>query len=159
MRAVVQRVKGASVKVDGELISSVGPGLCVLVGIHKSDTKKDIDWLVNKLLTLKLFGDEGGKRWSKNVVDSGHEILCVSQFTLYYSLKGTKLDFHNAMPATQSQPFYEDFLSSLRTAYLPDRIKDGKFGAMMDVSLINDGPVTIQLDSPTQPTATSGDIS
>jgi D-aminoacyl-tRNA deacylase len=148
MRAVVQRVVNASVCVDGNLISSIGRGVCVLIGICRDDTSKDADYIVRKILNLRLFDDETtGKGWSKSVTNRTFEILCISQFTLHAVLKGNKLDFHHSMAADQSQQFYEQFIEKLRKAYRPDLIKDGQFGAYMNVSINNDGPVTITLDS------------
>lgn len=150
MRAVVQRVIKASVSVDGEVVSSIGRGLCVLIGVCKDDTQKDIEWMVRKILKLRVFEDSSGKRWTKSVTDYDYEILCVSQFTLYCTLKGNKPDYHLAMAADQSEVFYNDFLKQLRSAYKPDLVKDGKFGAYMKVNIENDGPVTIQLEAPVQ---------
>ncbi|XP_028402870.1 D-aminoacyl-tRNA deacylase-like isoform X2 [Dendronephthya gigantea] len=146
MRAIIQRVKRASVTVDGELISSIKEGLCVLVGIGVNDTKKDIE--ANKILKFRLFGEED-RRWRKSVMDLNYEVLCVSQFTLMCVLKGNKPDFHKAMENEKSQQFYEEFLAELKTRYQPEKIKDGKFAAYMQVEIQNDGPVTIQIDSPT----------
>ncbi|RNA41306.1 D-tyrosyl-tRNA(Tyr) deacylase 1-like [Brachionus plicatilis] len=148
MRAIIQRVVKASVTVSDELISSIQNGFCVLVGISREDTEKDIDYIVRKLLTIRLFEcPDSDKKWTKNVVEKDYEILCVSQFTLQSTLKGTKPDFHQAMGAEQSKEFYEKFLEKLSRDYKQERIKDGKFGAMMQVHIQNDGPVTIILDS------------
>ncbi|EDV29445.1 D-tyrosyl-tRNA(Tyr) deacylase 1 [Trichoplax sp. H2] len=147
MKALIQRVTAASVTVDGELISSIGRGLCILIGISRYDTDKDLDYISRKVLSLRLFED-GEKRWTKNVMEKNLEILCVSQFTLYSVLKGNKLDFHNAMAADSSKQLYEKFLSQLRSSYKPEAIKDGLFGAYMQIDIRNDGPVTYQLESP-----------
>ncbi|KAJ1978505.1 D-tyrosyl-tRNA(Tyr) deacylase [Dimargaris xerosporica] len=147
MRAVIQRVTEASVAVNGEVISSIGKGLCVLIGITHEDEAKDIDYMVRKVLNLRLFDDETGKMWRKSAKDLGLEILSVSQFTLYAKAKGNKPDFHCAMPGSASKDYYHTFLEQLRAAYDPTKIKDGEFGAMMSVNIVNDGPVTIQLDS------------
>ncbi|XP_067009829.2 D-aminoacyl-tRNA deacylase 1 isoform X1 [Anabrus simplex] len=148
MKVVVQRVVKASVTVDEELVSSIGRGLCVLVGISRDDTKKDMDYIVRKLINLRVFDGENGRRWDVSVKDKGYEILCISQFTLYHALKGNKLDFHNAMSADRSEAFYKAFLDSMRSQYQPELIKDGRFGAYMQVSMENDGPVTVVLESP-----------
>jgi D-aminoacyl-tRNA deacylase len=150
MKAVIQRVCSASVTVSNEMISSIKNGLCILIGISRDDTEKDIDYIVKKILNIRLFEDEAateGSKWSKNVVERDFEILCVSQFTLQSTLKGTKPDFHLAMGADKSKDFYEKFLESLRKSYKSENIKDGKFGAYMNVNIQNDGPVTILLDS------------
>ncbi|XP_071962521.1 uncharacterized protein [Antedon mediterranea] len=148
MKVVIQRVTKASVSVGGELVSSIGRGLCVLVGITKDDTPKEREYIARKVLNLRVFDDDGGKRWCKSVKDKQFEILCVSQFTLYAILKGNKPDFHCAMPGEKSKLFYEEFLQLLGKDYKPELIKDGQFGAYMQVHIENDGPVTIQIDSP-----------
>ncbi|KAF8934476.1 D-tyrosyl-tRNA deacylase 1-like protein [Dissophora ornata] len=170
MRAVLQRVLQASVEVNGQQISKIKQGLCVLVGLSVDDTSADIDFMVRKLLSVRVFdsshnaqssaSEDGGpqdsssdasappKMWAKSVVDIGGEILCVSQFTLYGQvLKGSKPDFHLSMKSETSKQMYHDFLDRLKRAYHPDRIKDGEFGAMMLVNIANDGPVTLELDS------------
>ncbi|KAH8232179.1 hypothetical protein KR032_001284 [Drosophila birchii] len=149
MRAVIQRVRAAKVTVLDELVSSIGPGLCVLVGIKASDTAADVDYLVRKILALRLFEDEG-KRWQKSVKDLNLELLCVSQFTLYHRLKGNKPDFSAAMKGEEAQQLYNQFLERLGKSYDSSKIKDGKFGAYMQVHIENDGPVTINLESPEQ---------
>ncbi|KAM9792076.1 D-aminoacyl-tRNA deacylase 1 [Neosynchiropus ocellatus] len=152
MRAVIQRVSRASVTVGGEQVSSIGRGLCVLLGISTEDTQKDAEYIVRKILNLRLFEDESGRAWSKSVMDRDYEVLCVSQFTLQCVLKGNKPDFHAAMPAELAQPFYESVLENLRSSYKPESVRDGRFGAFMQVHIQNDGPVTIELSSPGGPT-------
>ncbi|PWZ01538.1 D-tyrosyl-tRNA deacylase [Testicularia cyperi] len=224
MRAVVQRVKGATVHVDGKLVSKIGPGIVALIGISTEDTMDAIVPLANKILNTKLWNDNqtapqitvppqylsdtassspdqiqaqdgkdgngdsllplsnseasssvsapeaqveeeagkvtgdrahqvwGGKPWKRSVVELGGEVLCVSQFTLFArTVKGTKPDFHRAMSGDPARVIYDAFLTRLAQSYRPDRIKDGAFGQMMDVSLTNDGmsfpPVTILLDT------------
>lgn len=149
MKAVIQRVAKASVTVSDEIVGSIQKGLCVLVGISRDDTEKDIDFIVRKILNIRLFesGDESQQKWNKSAVELDLEILCVSQFTLQSTLKGTKPDFHLAMGAEQSRDFYETFLDRLKKAYKPEKIQDGRFGAYMQVNIQNDGPVTILLDS------------
>ncbi|XP_069944219.1 D-aminoacyl-tRNA deacylase 1, partial [Cherax quadricarinatus] len=134
--------------VGEEVISSIGRGLCVLIGIHKNDTQADIDFIVRKILNTRLFEDGNGKRWQLSVKDAGLEVLTVSQFTLYCDLKGNKPDYRHAMGGEAAQAFYEDFFTQLCRQYTSDKVKDGKFGAMMEVSILNDGPVTINIDSP-----------
>ncbi|XP_064365857.1 D-aminoacyl-tRNA deacylase 1 isoform X2 [Dromaius novaehollandiae] len=148
MKAVVQRVAQASVTVGNEQISSIGRGLCVLLGISLEDTQRELEHMVRKILNLRVFEDESGKHWSKSVMDKQYEVLCVSQFTLQCILKGNKPDYHMAMPTEQAECFYNNFLEQLRKAYKPELIKDGKFGAYMQVHIQNDGPVTIELESP-----------
>ncbi|XP_019399392.1 PREDICTED: D-tyrosyl-tRNA(Tyr) deacylase 1 [Crocodylus porosus] len=148
MKAIIQRVSQASVTVGGEQISSIGRGICVLLGISLEDTQRELEHMVRKILNLRVFEDESGKHWSKSVMDKQFEVLCVSQFTLQCILKGNKPDYHMAMPSEQAEPFYNNFLEQLRKAYKPELIKDGKFGAYMQVHIQNDGPVTIELESP-----------
>ncbi|XP_063774230.1 D-aminoacyl-tRNA deacylase 1 isoform X5 [Pseudophryne corroboree] len=148
MRAVIQRVTKAGVTVGEEQISSIGRGICVLLGISVEDTQKDIDYMIRKILNLRIFEDDSGKHWSKSVMDKQYEVLCVSQFTLQCVLKGNKPDYHLAMPSEQAEPFYNDFLQQMRKAYKPELVKDGKFGAYMQVTIQNDGPVTIELEPP-----------
>ncbi|XP_023393417.1 D-aminoacyl-tRNA deacylase 1 isoform X3 [Pteropus alecto] len=156
MKAVVQRVTRASVTVGGEQINAIGRGICVLLGISLEDTQKELEHMVRKILNLRVFEDESGKHWSKSVMDKQYEVLCVSQFTLQCVLKGNKPDFHLAMPTEQAESFYNSFLEQLRKTYRPEFIKDGKFGAYMQVHIQNDGPVTIELES-SAPGATTSD--
>lgn len=153
MRAVVQRVLRASVDVDGALVSSTGPGLMVLVGLHVEDTFEDAQWLAGKLLKARVFPDENGKDWTQSVTaecDPARQILFVSQFTLHGSFaSGNKPDLHNAMPPVTAKQLYETFLQHVKTM-MPrgnDCVRDGVFGAAMEVSLVNHGPVTFVLDS------------
>ncbi|XP_077289215.1 D-aminoacyl-tRNA deacylase [Arctopsyche grandis] len=148
MKAIIQRVTKASVTVGDELVNSIGQGLCILIGICREDTKEDYKYIARKILGLKLFDANDGKRWGNNIVEKQLEILCISQFTLYGVLKKNKPDFHNAMSADQSQALYQEFLTELGTNYNKDKIKDGVFGAYMQVHIQNDGPVTIELESP-----------
>ncbi|KAL6992445.1 hypothetical protein U1Q18_010553 [Sarracenia purpurea var. burkii] len=148
MRAVVQRVTSASVEVDGRIVSAIGPGLLVLVGLHDSDVEADIDYICRKVLNMRLFSNEKtGKKWDQNVMQRNYGVLLVSQFTLYGILKGNKPDFHVAMSPERAKPFYASLVDKFRISYNPDAVKDGIFGAMMKVNLVNDGPVTMQLDS------------
>jgi len=145
MRAVIQRVSRAAVRVDAATVGEIGRGLLVLLGIGKTDTAATADWMIGKLLTLRIFADEAGKM-NRSVTDTGGSILVVSQFTLYGELeKGTRPSFSNAMPPAEALRFYNDFMTRLRAATtLP--VAEGRFAARMDVELVNDGPVTIILD-------------
>ena len=145
MRAVIQRVSRAAVRVNGETTGEIGQGLLVLLGIGKTDTPATTDWMIGKLLTLRIFADEAGKM-NRSVTDTGGSILVVSQFTLYGELeKGTRPSFSGAMPPAEALRFYNDFMTRLRAATtLP--VAEGRFAARMDVELVNDGPVTIILD-------------
>eukprot|EP00823_Brevimastigomonas_motovehiculus_P002950 TRINITY_DN176_c0_g1_i1.p1 TRINITY_DN176_c0_g1~~TRINITY_DN176_c0_g1_i1.p1 ORF type:complete len:271 (+),score=68.43 TRINITY_DN176_c0_g1_i1:33-845(+) len=148
MRVIIQRVLNASVSVKGKTISQIGKGLLVLVGITNGDTVQDADYCVRKILGLRLWDDEkNNKPWAKSVVDMKYEVLCVSQFTLHVYLKGNHCDYSAAMKSKEAKPFYESILQMLRTSYSVDTIKDGEFGADMQVSLVNDGPVTVPIDT------------
>ena len=159
MRAVIQRVASASVEVDGKTISSIGRGLLVLVGVAPGDGAADVDWLARKLLAARLFPDAAGTPWSASVTDAtpaapgeppGLELLLVSQFTLHATLrKGTRPDLSGAAPPSDARGIYASLVDRVRAAYEPARVRDGVFGAMMRVSLVNDGPVTLMLDSHT----------
>uniref|UniRef100_A0A182HKP6 D-aminoacyl-tRNA deacylase n=1 Tax=Anopheles arabiensis TaxID=7173 RepID=A0A182HKP6_ANOAR len=149
MKAIIQRVTCAKVTVGDELVSSIGRGLCVLVGISSDDNASDVEWMARKLLNLRLFENPStGKRWSESVVDLQLEMLCVSQFTLYHRLKGNRPDFSRAMQGPEAQQLYESLLQRMRNEYAMERILDGRFGAMMQVHVVNDGPVTLEIESP-----------
>ena len=146
MRAVVQRVSRASVTVEGAVTGEIERGLLVLVGIAPDDTPDDIAWLAGKVAQQKLFPDESG-RMNLSVVESGGGVLVVSQFTLLASTrKGTKPSWHRAAPPEVAIPLYESFVRAME-GLLGRPVATGKFGAMMDVSLVNHGPVTLVLDS------------
>ena len=146
MRAVIQRVSQASVAVEGTITGSIGRGLLVLVGIAGDDTDEDIAWLAGKIAGQKLFADEGG-RMNSSVTEAGAGVLVVSQFTLLASTrKGTKPSWHRAAVPEVAILLYEEFVRAMETA-IGRPVATGKFGAMMEVSLVNDGPVTLVLDS------------
>ncbi|KII88181.1 hypothetical protein PLICRDRAFT_41319 [Plicaturopsis crispa FD-325 SS-3] len=148
MRAVLQRVSSASVTVNNDVISQISRGLMVLVGIGIDDTTYDVDLLSNKILSLRVFDDAAGSMWKSSVKDIAGEVLCVSQFTLMANTtKGNKPDFHRAMGSEASRDLYAQFLVKMGELYNPDKIKDGRFGAMMNVGLTNEGPITFTLDS------------
>ncbi|UDD64281.1 hypothetical protein AFCA_011522 [Aspergillus flavus] len=148
MKAVIQRVKSASVTVDGQLVSKIGRGLLVLAGVGKGDTEKDADTLIQRILKAKLFPGDEDKQWKRNVQDIEGEILCVSQFTLYGQLKkGKQPDFHDAADVETARKLYDYFFRRLGEAYKPERVKNGIFQAMMEVELKNDGPVTIEINT------------
>ncbi len=144
MRAILQRVKNAAVTVSGETVGAIGPGLLVLLGVEEEDNATDIDWLVQKIAGLRIFADDTG-RWNQSVVEARGAVLVVSQFTLLASTKkGTKPSWHRAAKPEMAEPMCEQFVAALQKL-VP--VQTGKFGAMMEVSLINDGPVTLILDS------------
>lgn len=151
MRIIVQRVKSASVTVEGKKVSTIGNGIMALVGIHEHDTQTDLGYCCKRLLASKLWENENGGMWRHGVKQKGYEVLCVSQFTLYGTLsKKNQPDYKRAMKAIPAQELYNKFLADLRESYEPGKIFDGVFGAMMDVELINDGPVTIVIESDPQ---------
>ncbi|KAF2267147.1 COG1490 domain protein [Lojkania enalia] len=146
MRTVLQRVKSASVTVDGELISQIGKGLLVLAAISRDDTENDVESMAAKILKAKLFDDDKDPpaNWKRGVAEVGGEILCVSQFTLLASVKkGNKPDFHQSANGLKAKTLYQSFFKRVQELYVPERVKDGVFAAMMDVALVNDGPVGI----------------
>ena len=146
MRLVIQRVKNASVSVDGETVSSIGQGLLVLVGVENDDTENDMKWLVTKTAGLRIFDDENGVM-NRSVMDIGGEILAVSQFTLTASTrKGNRPSYIRAAGHDLAVPLYESYCREL-SSVLGKPVGRGIFGADMAVSLINDGPVTIIIDS------------
>ena len=136
MRAVIQRVLRASVRVGDNLISSIDRGLCVLIGIANDDDQTDIDYIVKKLLSIRLWPSiDGSRHWSHSVLELDYSLLCVSQFTLHARLKGTKPDFHMSMSGEQSRIIYEKLLNQLREHYKKEKIFDGEFGAIMNVNI------------------------
>ncbi len=146
MRLVVQRVKNASVTIDGNLYSQIAQGLLVLFGVSKDDIKSQADWLANKISVLRCFEDENEKM-NLSIKDVNGEILIVSQFTLCGDVKkGTRPSFDNAMPPKEANEMYEYFINKVKEQGIP--VKTGVFGADMKVSLLNDGPVTFVVDAP-----------
>ena len=146
MRTVIQRVQHASVTIDGTVKSSIGKGLLLLLGVEDSDTSEDVDWLVRKVAALRVFDDDNGVM-NRSLLDVQGEALVVSQFTLYASYKkGNRPSWFRAASHEISVPLYEVFCSKLSEA-LGKPVGTGEFGADMKVSLINDGPVTICMDT------------
>ncbi|KOS23238.1 D-tyrosyl-tRNA(Tyr) deacylase [Escovopsis weberi] len=146
MKAILQRVLSASVTVDKELVSSIGKGVLVFAAVAPGDTEKEADSLANKVVRMKLWDDEDGGRWKKSVADIDGEVLCVSQFTLLASTKkGAKPDFHGAASPEEAKRLYHYFVQKVREKHAADKVKDGRFQAMMQVSLVNDGPVTLEI--------------
>lgn len=146
MRVVLQRVSKASVTIKSEVIAAIGKGLLILVGIEDDDTQEDIDWLAAKIIQLRIFDDENGVM-NLSVKDIGGEMLIVSQFTLHASTKkGNRPSYIRASKPDFAIPVYEKFIQKTE-ALLGKKAGTGRFGAMMDVALVNDGPVTIIIDS------------
>ena len=160
-RLVIQRVLEASVTVNGAVVGSIHRGLLVLVGISAKDRNADLEYMVKKMLNLRLW-DDGPKTWAQNVMQKKHDVLLVSQFTLYGVPKGNKPDFHLAMPPEKASAVYDEFVKRVKKEYSiassadtnsgnadGPRIACGQFGADMKVALVNDGPVTITLETDT----------
>lgn len=146
MRAVIQRVRFSKVEVAGQIVGEIPAGLLVLLGITHDDSASDIDWLVRKIPQLRIFNDDQGKM-NLSVQDVGGDILVISQFTLYAnSRKGNRPSYIRSAPPEISIPLYEAFVDTLRQQF-SGQVATGEFGADMAVSLLNDGPVTIILDS------------
>jgi D-aminoacyl-tRNA deacylase len=146
MRVVVQRVAQASVTVDGEIVGKIGNGLLVLAGFEEVDGEGDLDWMAGKIVRMRLFPDDAGVM-NRNVREAGGEILAVSQFTLYASVKkGNRPSWSRAAHGDISQPMFQNFVAKLAQE-LSRPVVTGVFGADMQVSLVNDGPVTVVVDS------------
>jgi D-aminoacyl-tRNA deacylase len=145
MRAVVQRVSRAVVSTGGEMVGKIGPGLVVLLGVSKTDTQADADYLAAKILGLRIFDDESG-RMNRSLAEVGGSVLAVSQFTLYGDVrKGKRPSFDRAAPPALASGLYEYFVSKIRQAGVVS--ETGRFQATMQVELVNEGPVTILVDS------------
>lgn len=147
MRALLQRVSHARVAVDGSVVSEIGAGLLILLGVAKPDTAANAEFLVDKILNLRIFPDQAGKM-NLSLLDTGGALLVVSQFTLYGDCrKGRRPSFDAAAPAEQARALYELFVALARRSGL--RVETGVFQAHMDVALVNDGPVTLMLETET----------
>src|SRR5918992_2491940 len=146
MRAVVQRVTDARVRVDGRIVGEIGHGLLVLLGVGKDDREEDAKYLAGKIATLRVFKGDEGKDIERSVMDVGGSVLVVSQFTLFGDARGQRRpSFIEAAPPERARALYEDLVRELRAASVP--VATGEFQTMMRVELVNDGPVTILLDS------------
>ncbi len=145
MKAVIQRVKKASVKVENEIVGEIGQGLLVLLAVHENDTAKDIEWMVKKVMQLRIFSDEDDKM-NKSVQDVGGEILVVSQFTLYGDCtKGNRPSFIKSARPEKAKEYYEKFVEKIRDTGI--NVATGKFQERMEVELVNDGPTTVIVES------------
>lgn len=145
MKALLQRVTGASVSIAGEEVGRIGRGLVVFVGVAAGDTEKDVDYLVQKIVNLRLFSDEAG-RFNLSASDIGGELMLVSQFTLLAGTrKGRRPSFTNAAPPDEADKLFSEFVRQVRTVGL--KVATGRFQEYMQVEIHNDGPVTIMLDS------------
>ena len=148
MRAVIQRVKKASVEIEGQSVGKIGPGLLMFLGIRTDDTFRDIEWMVEKIVNLRVFETDEG-RLDKSLLDVKGALLLVSQFTLYGDCsKGRRPSFTDAMAAGDAKKVFELFVKKARERV--DKVETGVFQATMDVALVNDGPVTLIIDSRSQ---------
>jgi D-tyrosyl-tRNA(Tyr) deacylase len=146
MRVVLQRVSKASVEVEGNIIGNIEGGLLLLLGIHVDDNMKELEWMVNKVVGLRIFEDEDGKM-NNSLTDVDGSLLVVSQFTLYGDCeKGRRPGFIDAARPEKAIPMYEEFIDRCKKLGVP--VESGEFGADMKVDLLNDGPVTLVIDSP-----------
>ena len=146
MRAVIQRTLEASVTVEGQVISEIGSGLLILLGVEEGDNEEDISWLAGKIARMRIFPDDEGKM-NRSIIENGGELIVVSQFTLHGSTKkGNRPSFLRAAAPTISEPLYLSFCSRMETE-LGKPVGRGIFGADMKVALINDGPVTLLIDT------------
>lgn len=146
MRAVIQRVSSASVTIEGKIKSEIGVGLMILLGIEESDNLEDVEWLCRKIINMRVFPDDVGVT-NKSLLEIGGEALVVSQFTLHASTKkGNRPSYIQAAKPEVAIPLYEAFISELQNQ-LPTEVKTGEFGGDMKVSIVNDGPVTILIDT------------
>lgn len=145
MIALVQRVSEASVHVEGTSVGAIGEGLLILLGVHRNDTQAEVDWVARKCANLRVFADEE-RLMNRSLIDVDGEALVVSQFTLYGDAeRGNRPSFTESAPAGAAEPLYEQFVEALE-GHLGRSVATGVFGAMMDVRLVNDGPVTLWVE-------------
>ena len=147
MRLLIQRVLRGAVRVGDKVSGEIGPGVLCLVGICATDTAEEVKWASQKILNTRLWDSAEGKPWNVSVKDQGGGVLLVSQFTLHGVLKGNRPDFHKAMGTEGARALFDDVVAACRRNYEADRVQTGEFGAHMHVESVNDGPVTIWLDS------------
>ncbi len=151
MRALIQRVSRAEVRIGGTVTASIGTGYLILLGIRKGDTAGDADFLAGKCAALRVMEDARGKM-NLSLAETGGKAVVVSQFTLYGDAqRGNRPSFSNAAPPAEAEPLYERFVRTMRGLLGPDAVATGVFGAMMEVTLVNDGPVTVMIESPSPP--------
>ncbi len=147
MIALLQRVREAAVEIEGSITARIGPGILVLLGIEQEENPADSEWLAGKIARLRIFDDEAGVM-NRSVQETAGEVLVVSQFTLHASTrKGNRPSYIGAARPETAVPLYESFVAQLRALLDPGRVQTGRFGASMQIHLVNDGPVTIPIDS------------
>ena len=147
VKIVIQRAKSGSVTVEGNVVGKIGQGMVVLVGIHREDKDEDIDWAVQKMVRFCMWPAEDEKPWRQCISDIDGEILLVSQFTLYARPNGRKPDFSHSMGPDGALEMFNKFVEKTKAAYKPEKVQTGQFQAMMEVNIVNDGPVTFIFDS------------
>ena len=157
MRFVIQRVNRGCVKVSSQTVGEIGKGLMILVGLNDKDTEEHIDHVIDKFLNIRLFDDDKGNRWKESVKSLGLEILLVSQFTLYNTLKGNKPDFHEAMEGEKAKELFEKIVKRAKEKYDEKKVQTGSFGEYMQIDIECDGPVTINWDYPSKNKNTNED--
>ena len=146
MRALVQRVSIGSVEVENKIVGSIGLGLVVFLGITHSDTDKEIDFIINKIINLRIFGDENTDNFERSLVDINGELLIISQFTLYgETKKGRRPSFINSAKSEYAESIYNKFIEKLNNQEI--KVQTGIFGAKMKVNIVNEGPITLMIDS------------
>jgi D-tyrosyl-tRNA(Tyr) deacylase len=146
VKALVQRVSIGSVEVENIIVGSIGLGLVVFLGITHSDTDKEIDFIINKIINLRIFGDENTDNFERSLVDINGELLIISQFTLYgETKKGRRPSFINSAKSEYAEPIYNKFIEKLNNQEI--KVQTGIFGAKMKVNIVNEGPVTLMIDS------------
>ena len=150
MKFVIQRVTKGCVRVEGQIVGQIGKGLMILVGLTEGDTEEYIDHVVDKFLNIKLFDDEKGARWKESIKSLGLDLLLISQFTLYNTLKGNKPDFHFAMEGNKANELFDKIVKRAKEKYDEKKVQTGKFGEHMFIEMECDGPVTINWEYPTQ---------
>lgn len=148
MKLVIQRASSGSVTVDGVVVGQCGNGAVCLVGIHRDDTEADLDWMVEKLLSFCLWEGDDGTPYCKNIKDIDGDLLLISQFTLHArTSSGRRPDFSRSMGTEGANRVFNQFVEKVKAAYVPEKIQTGSFGAMMDVKIVNEGPMTFVFDS------------
>ena len=146
MRALIQRVSSSSVEVDNKIVGSIKKGLVVFLGITHDDSDKEIDFISNKIINLRIFGDDNTENFEKSIIDINGELLIISQFTLYgETKKGRRPSFINSAKSEYAEPIYNKFIEKLNNQEI--KVQTGIFGAKMKVNIVNEGPVTLMIDS------------
>ena len=146
MRALIQRVSSSSVEVDNKIVGSIKKGLVVFLGITHDDSDKEIDFISNKILNLRIFGDDNKENFEKSIIDISGELLIISQFTLYgETKKGRRPSFIDSAKSEYAEPIYKNFINKIKEQNI--KVETGIFGAKMRVNIVNEGPVTLMLDS------------